>query len=222
MIWTPMLFDGESVRAILAGHKTMTRRLMKQALNEVDEPAGAVCRCPAEGTYVAMWGSPRSERHWQLTVDELYPNGGGFRPPYTVGDGLWGREALCKGGKHGVITHAYGEEPARAQASVIRWPWKHSVLPARFMPRWACRLFLEVREVQPPERVQAASVEDIIAEGLSTTLREYDAEVKLRQLWRDRWIGLHGKTSWERNDWVWPIRFALHGRKWAEERGWKT
>jgi hypothetical protein len=59
------------------------------------EPAIAVCRCAADGTYIAWWKNPAfvsGKEEWQRITDECYPNGGGFECPYRPGDVLACRE----------------------------------------------------------------------------------------------------------------------------------
>ena len=80
--------------------------------------------------------------------------------------------------------------------------------PSIFMPRWASRITLEILDVHV-ERVQDISVEDIIAEGLSTRLREHDACCDLREQWQTLWDSINAKRGygWDRNPLVWVITF---------------
>lgn len=76
--------------------------------------------------------------------------------------------------------------------------------PSIHMPRWASRIILEITGVRV-ERLHDISTEDIIAEGLSTTLRGYDAECDLRDQWRKLLESTGG--NWDANEWLWVINF---------------
>ena len=88
---------------------------------------------------------------------------------YAVGDILWVKEGLVN--SHGMILYGanetyYTEFCANAAQDVpVRWKWKVDYLPAIFMPKWACRLWLKVLNVRRG-RVQEISNEDLLAEGI--------------------------------------------------------
>ena len=86
--------------------------------------------------------------------------------------------------------------------------------PSIHMPRWASRILLEITGVRV-ERLQDISTEDIIAEGLSTTLREHDAEMDLRDQWRALWESTGG--DWDSNPWIWVIEFKRVEKATAEQ-----
>jgi len=67
---------------------------------------------------------------------------------------------------------------------------------------------LDVVEVRC-EHLQDITVEDIIAEGLSTTLREHDACCDLRDQWVELWNSINAKRGygWDTNPLVWVITF---------------
>ena len=83
-----------------------------------------------------------------------------------------------------------------------------NTVTAMFMPRWASRITLEITDVRV-QRVQAISVEDCIAEGMSTTLREHEACTDLVDQYHYLWDGLNAKRGfgWDANPWVWAISF---------------
>ena len=80
--------------------------------------------------------------------------------------------------------------------------------PSIHMPRRFSRMTLDVVEVRC-EHLQDITVEDIIAEGLSTTLREHDACCDLRDQWVELWNSINAKRGygWDTNPLVWVITF---------------
>lgn len=76
--------------------------------------------------------------------------------------------------------------------------------PSIFLPYWACRLRLEVKEVRV-QRVQSITADDALAEGI-------DAEGCMKQLpdamnYRQLWDSINAKRGygWDLNPWVWTI-----------------
>ncbi|HEY9363866.1 MAG TPA: hypothetical protein VIQ00_11425, partial [Chitinophagaceae bacterium] len=80
--------------------------------------------------------------------------------------------------------------------------WKPSI----FMPKAACRIFLEITDIKV-ERLQDISGEDAINEGVKVTsmwpLCIGDAYRAFKSLWQK----INGKNSWEVNLFVWVISF---------------
>jgi len=74
---------------------------------------------------------------------------------------------------------------------------------ARFMPRWASRITLEVVSVRV-ERLNDCSREDAIAEGI-----DIDPELPAdpRDTYRSLWESINGPGSWDANPWVWVVGF---------------
>ncbi|MEM1212972.1 MAG: hypothetical protein AAGI68_11830 [Planctomycetota bacterium] len=108
--------------------------------------------------------------------------------------------------------------------------WKPSI----FMPRWACRLELDVVSVRP-ERLHDISEEDAIAEGVwfdgiasgycvedpAPTVCHGSAVLAFQGLW-DSINGDRAGASWFDNPWVWVIEFEprrLDGKRIAGEVG---
>ncbi len=98
---------------------------------------------------------------------------------------------------------------ACAELGYIIWRWKWPVLPARFMPKEAARLWFKVRSIGL-ERVQDISAEDCVAEGLS--LGALRAKVPLlvtiivKHEFQREWDKINGKRegcSWAENPWEW-------------------
>lgn len=206
----PILFSGPMVRAILEGRKTVTRREMKVQ--------------PHEGASVTVerFNTTVTDRHGnQDAGPEVF--GAWWTDgqcslicPYgQPGERLWVRESFTDLRGTGIEHRPDPAGPLQRYAFAADSPpgsysddarkdfgvkWKPSI----HMPRAACRILLEITAVRV-ERLQDISTEQIIAEGLSTTLREHDAEVDLRKQWRELWELTGG--DWESNPWVWVVEF---------------
>ena len=205
----PILFSAPMVRALLAGMKTQTRRVFKQAKGL----SLSVC-IPDETPGVA-------ELSW------LYGDGPGYDVHESIkrvpcpygqpGDRLWVREAWA-------APHQYdGHRPADIPA-LTRWHYAATEnlgglrgRPSIHMPRAASRITLEVTGVRV-ERLQDISEADALAEGVAIppTPAEYrDACGELvlpsrrtaREAYRVLWEQINGPESWVANPWVWAVSF---------------
>lgn len=103
--------------------------------------------------------------------------------------------------------------------------------PSIFMPRWASRITLEITSVEA-ERLQRITTEDAKAEGLACLTKDDGQTWKYGIADRDGWPGndddgwhwhewdvdpvaaykrlweqINGAGSWEKNPWVWVIKF---------------
>jgi hypothetical protein len=163
----PIIFAGESVRAILAGRKTQTRRVVKPR-----HEGGVICGPAAERGAIETWGGGAwyIARHSEVRVC-----------PYGVpGDRLYVKEGWCQA--YDAITarpvegrFLYLADPGAEEVLSIdgdgsqKWnkdgsqrsPWCSSM----FMPRHVSRLLLEVTDVRV-QRLQEISEEDALAEGV--------------------------------------------------------
>jgi len=136
----------------------------------------------------------------------------GMLPRYQARDILWVRETFYDGDMQGkMIYRADGEYDCDGV-------WKPSI----HMPRYAARLFLEVREVRV-ERLQGITDADARAEGESPTYKKlgykecsYEHEKKChfacncfnaRENFAELWNAINGKGAWESNPWVWVYSF---------------
>jgi len=223
----PIIFSGPMVRAILAGRKTQTRRVIKpQPLSRTQ--FYQQCWDPYSRDlfyYPAEHRTPPETKN--STVDEIASVGEHVRCPYgKPGDRLWVRE-----------THRFAHHPElwdvveyRADEA-IRKPtgldnntgYQFSQLcdmnngkwrPPVHTPRWASRILLEVTEVRV-ERVQDISTEDAIAEAACEALENDFAATHLnaypKEAFQALWDSLNGKRGygWDKNPWVWCVSFKL-------------
>lgn len=190
----PILFSGAMVRAILAGKKTQTRRVVKP--QPVEDPPGYLIytdrRGLESGTFVKDAG-------WWLNC------------PYgDIGDRLWVRETL-RCAQDGTWYYAADKAAlfVREQDAARAAAWAHhkegDVCTSIHMHRWASRLTLEIVSVRV-ERVQDISEADAWAEGVAPAPGGlWSARQSFAALW-DSINAKHG-YGWEADPWVWAIEF---------------
>lgn len=223
----PILFSAPMVRAILGGHKTMTRRV---AIPRHDD------RTPCE-----HWSGGYCEP--EAIMSRHCEHGSEGRPcPYGCpGDRLWVKETWkphCEGpisdefplgtcvkyradGAMVKPTAWTNEQGAWCEAQEESEQWRSPL----HMPRWASRITLEVTGVKV-ERVQDISQEDAAAEGsfigrcqcaemqrksrtpIEAVFRQTGCHIhgiEFRELWND--INAKRGFGWDVNPWVWVIEF---------------
>lgn len=206
----PILFSAPMVRALLAGTKTQTRRVLR-----VQPPAGTF--------QVSTWHHPDPRPHffaWQeLPHDAAMIADDWAHPcPYgQPGDRLWVRETFAKidGQTQPWIatdyraTYTHGDRLGDTLGIRKRWT------PAIHMPRAASRIDLEVTGVRV-ERLQDISEADAIAEGVERSgecnWRDYgDAGndfTSARRSYRSLWDSINDPSPcWGANPWVWVVSF---------------
>lgn len=190
----PSIFSGPMIRALLAGWKSMTRRLAWR-----DK---------------VLWKSGRFYRNEQIETAWTR-----VKP----GDRLWVREnvKLISQGPGKQIGIFYAADPDPAEVHYFS-PEAHKlkrigITPCIHMPRWASRLTLVVTATKT-EPLQSISLEDMLAEGCIESGRIFGAtptafkmeEMRVRLAWRDLWIKLNGAGSWNANPEVVALTFAPH------------
>jgi hypothetical protein len=196
----PILFSSPMVKAILAGRKTQTRRVLSPQPTSDDIDNAGDCE----------------------TVIDM-ATGRDIRCPYGAeGDRLWVRETwthdaesleACRLAFDCCSVPGYGPYYLATEVSPDTLKWKPSI----FMPRWASRITLEVTDVRV-QRLQEISDSDSEAEGV----RPIDAAIvfndrgghdrKLsgtaRGAFACLWDSINGKrAAWASNPWVWAITF---------------
>lgn len=198
----PILFSGEMVKAILAGRKTMTRRVIKNM-----------------PTFAFMY-----------TTKEL--NQSNFVSEYSriqPGNVLWVRETwrIQNYGYDSETLEYEGQElqyradftededecyGRRGGCAPCKWK------PSIHMPREAARIFLKVTDVRV-ERLQEITPFDAWCEGCrignSFSWEEHVPELQQQCrdiIFRDLWNSLNAKRdngmyAWDMNPWVWVYEF---------------
>lgn len=187
----PILFNGEMVRAILEGRKTITRRVILKKR-----------KIPGEPRYY----TPDFPLNQFLEVADC---------PYSVpGDCLWVRESFYVQPELAPLCEP---QPIHYRADTLPEQVEDYVCkPSIHMPRWASRITLEVTGVRV-ERVQDISEEDARAEGIQPEKRidlslppeQRETMLGCKYLFRYLWDDLNLKRGygWDMNPWVWVVGF---------------
>lgn len=198
----PILFSAPMVRAILAGTKIQTRRILNP------QPGVTVGKTPGTARLVEL---TKIRRHPRAAI-ELDASGTRssriYRTPYGMpGDRLWVREtwaddaeAIYDTGRRDTY---YRADPGSEENRLFNLDCgiPHEWRPSIHMPRWRSRITLEITGVRV-ERLRAISFDDAIAEGWPPG-DAFDPVTWYSVLWRD----INGAASWEANPWVWVIEF---------------
>ncbi|RDL13560.1 hypothetical protein [Pseudomonas jessenii] len=208
----PILFSAPMVRAILDGRKTVTRRAVnpQPVLTEGSGFSwkGHLFGCGSDNRettrnfsrHCCPFGKPGDRlwvrETWYCDHSEV------MRGPYLKPDDLDVSEARDDGT---LVYAADGLTPYEADQPV----WKPSI----HMPRWACRILLEITDVRV-ERLQDISEEQAKAEGvrrvelINRWFAHDDSENAFGTAtgaFRDLWKSTGG--DWEANPWVWVVEF---------------
>lgn len=179
---TQILFKPEMIRAILAGTKTQTRRLIKPQ--------------PDEDGLSHIKELPGNNGDWFDTNERRYVCHYGRK-----GDLLWVRETWAVHPRFKTVLYrADGEEFKDAPGYGL---WKPSWKPSIHMPKWACRLWLELTADPEPQRLQEITANDCYLEGIDKSVHEDAAKTVFFALWDS----ITGPGSWESNPWVWKLEF---------------
>jgi hypothetical protein len=225
----PIMFSGPMVKAILAGRKTMTRRILK--------PQPERCGLPVTLQFVDGEDWPRIAVGRVITKQQVR---------YRPGLRLWVREAWRSAAEFdelrpddiGKLCRAAGYDPPWTpiiyEADGERRNWEFGEPGKRkrsymHMPRWASRITLEVAAVKI-ETVQDIVEQDARREGVEyfegAFMRGgygiYDRErlkdgspsmltAHVRESFASLWRSLHGPGSWEANPEVVAISFKRTG-----------
>lgn len=224
----PILFSAPMARAILEGRKSQTRRVVKPqpALNLDSDDILKVGLPESKGLGYYSGSTP-----YRWSKKDRAPD----RTPCPYGapgDRLWVREPWKA---HSTFNHLPPRDIPQSRVFYLAGPEAYSpdharYRHARFMPRWASRILLEVTAVRV-ERLQAISYADIVAEGVTVPVNAetghalIDISTKdgagafldavtikdpiaiVRAHWAALWCAVNGRASWDANPWVWAITF---------------
>jgi len=227
-----ILMHAESVRSILAGVKTQTRRVVTDSTSRgnyrascllLNDPRTFVDGGPSPagnpGPYLKAYvNAPEVERRHSWKSGDCDPSCLERLYPWVfVGDRLWVREkwyhprsVMTAWGRNGPIEDGYNRDKPTLYRADGEQPREVVWRPSIHMPRWASRLTLEVTGVRV-ERVQEITDDDAKVEGAPAaagyTYR--DGSEVYRDSFRGRWNALneHRGFGWDANPWVWVIEF---------------
>ena len=201
MIQKPILFSTKMVQALLAGNKTMTRRIVKNI------PEGI------------------SDKHLKIMVNGHHALHGSIRPYCKKGDLLWVRETWSKntgsfftGDEQTIVFAADIDEYER---------WRYRFKPSIHLKKADARIWLQVVSITV-ERLNDISETDAVKEGvklsdsgnfwfnyLADAARITNAIHNLKSAkssLKTLWKLINGRESWDLNPWVWVVEFKLVSR----------
>ncbi len=218
----PITFSAPMVRALLAGTKTQTRRLISPTKDAKIKPGDILVSWPA---------------------DLVVRQGERFRPRYFPGDRVYVREhwrisnrwdqtaprdlaprsmtVFCEAGGS-IANQASGEWEPDNSYPVERPDWLGRHRQAMHMPRWASRMWLQITDVRV-QRLQDISEADCREEGLERgyvggLLPSYRGSPDLE--WRiyadgaygELWDSLHTEpgSTWVDYPWIVAYSFTVH------------
>ncbi|HCI4556533.1 TPA: morphogenetic protein [Klebsiella quasipneumoniae subsp. similipneumoniae] len=200
-----MIFNAEMVRALLSGRKTQTRRIIKP------QPEATL-----SGSLSGKWLSRPLNGLLLPKIEDI-----AIHCPFgVVGDRIWVRETFQEPLFDYDLMDSYCKDPTPFEkpefcvykADGVPAPefydaddelhccWRPSI----HMPRWACRILLEITNVRV-ERLKSISDGDAIREGCSTAdMMSGDC---VADVFARLWASIYGSDSWNANPWVWVIEF---------------
>ena len=195
----PILMTTESVKAILDGRKSQTRRVIKPQIQWLSD--------------AWYWRHPKYDNgdgvdyfHSKQITDSVMKLIRGCCPHGQVGDRLWVRETwtdlwMAEMDLGDIIFKA---TPPNVRHQVEKWK------PSMFMPRWASRITLEITGLRV-ERLQEISPVDCSEEGINRTGDIIVSGKYMRATFSKLWDSLNAKRGydWETNPWVWVIGFKV-------------
>ncbi len=154
----PILFSGPMVRALLAGTKTQTRRVVKLPRGFTHDGDGYALNL--EKAWKDRGFGDGEYLHVPTDAPENHRTAHRIGCPYGVpGDVLVVRESIDA--REPVAKYVADGTPLPAGHSLL----KPKLIPSIHMPHWACRLRLEVVSLRA-ERMQEISDADAMAEGI--------------------------------------------------------
>ena len=193
------------MRALLSGRKTQTRRIIKP------QPEATL-----SGSLSGKWLSRPLNGLLLPKIEDI-----AIHCPFgVVGDRIWVRETFQGPLFDYDLMDSYCKDPTPFEkpefcvykADGVPAPefydaddelhccWRPSI----HMPRWACRILLEITNVRV-ERLKSISDGDAIREGCSTAdMMSGDC---VADVFARLWASIYGSDSWNANPWVWVIEF---------------
>lgn len=207
----PILFSGPMVRALLAGAKTQTRRILNPQ--------------PPQGSDLVGLYAPGLTAVFELLTQRGPDHTAKLR--YLPKDRLYVREHWRCGGSNDHL--APRDLPPEWAHPIEYYADLADIRNGRFrqgmhMPRWASRLTLTVTDVRV-ERLQDITEADALAEGMTqatadailstdelqvfATTHIVAPQARGRILYETIWDQINGAGSWDANPWVAAYSFTV-------------
>ncbi len=207
----PILFSTPMVQAIMNGTKTQTRRIIKPQPDF--DSAWKNLGAPTEEIPNMDFNNGLLGVSYGKGVGHCVPN---VKIRYTKNDILWVRETFYDGADSIPYIFKAGY-PDNLPEHIENIPgedelkWKPSI----FMPKNACRIFLEITNIRV-ERLQDISEDDATAEGVMIDPEGLECWDYLNKRWHwhtpicsfeTLWHAINGAKSWDENPWLWVVEF---------------
>jgi hypothetical protein len=205
----PILFSGPMIRAILAGAKTVTRRVVKPqppmgCAYLINANGDAALCVDEESARAGVTASTRFVPPTPRSKDHRLPCPYG-RPGYR----LWVRETWweCPCGCDQIVYREKFNAGGYPNLPTAPTTWRPSI----FMKRAASRITLEVVSVRV-ERLHEIDEADAVREGVdavSVADVPRNGTLSRRDDFAQLWQKINGKRApWASNPWVWRVEFG--------------
>lgn len=196
----PILFNTEMVKIILAGRKTVTRRLIKpQPYNVLYD--GELQQGEIEDGDVLLVSTEAGKTEMII-------------PPYSPGDVLYVRETFVK-----IRPNCYYYKADEKHLELAKLNIHFKWCPSIHMPKEAARIFLRVTDVRV-ERLQNITDEDLLADfgAWPHTMSVIGKERVARIIWNSTIKKSDlDKYGWDANPWVFVISFERISKEEIKE-----
>lgn len=226
----PILFSAPMVQAILAGHKTQTRRILKD-----QPPHNGNIIGPIEFSPVVIKKGEETAGDVVFGVYDEYGEWGTKFPFGKQSDKLWVKEnfkirPLCSGCYETECDCGHFDVTYMADNKTVGFPeWesdkpfpkRRGVIPSIHMNRNISRLNLLIKNIRI-EQLGYISDDDCYLEGMQKAtkdgvLHKYGRDPIPWQDWgrtpqlgfRAAWESINGVGSWDLNPWCWVIDFEV-------------
>lgn len=224
----PLFLNPPMVRAVLDGRKSQTRRVMKPQ-PEVRPGSGGKHWWPAMACQAMLTIEDFALPGHEGMAAGACPHGGRqdrmwVREAMEIDERSGAKVALSRYSADGAPVILSGCEDKAFNGTIAHWSYTRRTRPSIHMPRWACRLVLEIVDVRI-ERLHDITEVDAVAEGVGLVtdrmpsvaaygmyyfqmpdgkMHYSDSAV---DLFKRFWMMMDGAESWDANPWVWALEF---------------
>lgn len=207
----PILFSGAMVKAILAGRKTVTRRVIKPQPPQCSKDWEWIVTMGDGGAalFEAMLPAKCSTFDEPPEPDQYEPWQTLYCPYGAVGSRLWVRESFRIGSfGAGTAQIFYDADAAPAIVSDRKLPNRLGAVPSIHMPRHCSRINLEIVSVRA-ERLHEITEADAQAEGFEQEHIHGGMYETAYSKFSTLWDTLNEKRGFpfDSNPWVWRVEF---------------